>query len=148
MSNVKRITDLLEGKFFKWHGEQYFFKACKSINYNIMILTNSKTLQIHESDVENFIKTVEPTITSESKELKSFVPQSLPVQELGIMIPETPSIFKRLNQSFDSLLNEIEGASDEKLKVLELKSKMLTSMAQSAVSMENSRNKLIELINK
>lgn len=148
MSNVDQISALLESKFFKYKGKQYAFHSCKVVSYRIMILTDNGTLQIDENDLEMFIKEITPTISDVKKELKSFIPEALPMQKLGLMVPEQSSIFKKLNESFDSLLSEIEGASDEKLKSLEIKSKMLTSVSQSVINMENSRTKLIELINK
>lgn len=148
MSKVNNLKELLDGNFFKYKGKQYAFQSCKLVSYRMMILTDSETLQIDEVALDSFIEEISPTVTEFGTQIKSFASEKLPMRNLNIMIPETPSIFKKINESFDTLLSEIEGADDEKLKTLEIKSKMLTSVAQSAINMENSRVKLIEVINR
>lgn len=146
MSPSEKLTELLTAKKFSHCGDEFHFMSCKQVASNLMILTNKKTLQIPVDQFVNFYKKVEGNCSeiSELVSKKDFVPKELPLK--AMVIPESPKVFDKLNNSFENLIDAIETASEADLKTLEVKAKMLTSVAQTAINMENSRNSLIKII--
>lgn len=150
MRPSERLTQLLTDKFFEHEAIQYAFMSCKEVGSNLMILTNKKTLQIPVDRFENFYQKVSANCVDSQIGKPEFVPTELPLKsEVSkvVVVPEMPGVFGKINQSFDSLIDAIDNASDEDLKKLEVKAKMLTSVAQTAVNMENSRINLIKIFN-
>lgn len=157
MNPNEKLTELLTNKFFQHEGGDYAFVSCKTIGSNLMILTNKKTLQIPVDRFVDFYQKVERNCYNPADAInKDLVPTSLPVKKDGLaefkprdpvmVIPESPKVFDKLNNSFESLIDSIENATEADLKTLEIKAKMLTSVAQTAINMENSRNSLIRMI--
>lgn len=147
MDVLEKLTQLLSDKYFHHNGKEYCFVSCKKVVSNIMILTNKETIQVPVDRFNDFYEKVKNNCF-DAKYLtakKEFLPSELP--ELGnvFYVPETPKTYQKLNNSFDSLIDAIDSATDENLKFLEAKAKMLTSVAQTAVNMENSRINLIKL---
>lgn len=147
MDVIEKLTELLTDKKFSHNGKEYCFVSCKKVSSNIMILTNKETIQISSDRFADFYNKVEANCSTSFEEKKSFVPAELPTKNNVVVLPEMPGVFGKINQSFDSLIDAIDNASDADLKVLETKAKMLTSMANTAVNMENSRINLIKLFN-
>jgi hypothetical protein len=112
-----------------------------------MIITNKETLQIPMDRFNDFYEKVKKNCVDVRNlpAKKEFSPSELPVKENVFFIPEMPKTYQKLHASFDSLIDAIDEATDENLKFLETKAKMLTSVAQTAVNMENSRINLIKL---
>lgn len=150
MNPNEKLTQLLTNKWFQHDGCDYSFVSCRTVGSNIMILTNKKTLQIPIDRFADFLKKVEQNCYDKSsvQVQKSFIPSELPAKGNVVIVPEKPVVFDKLNNSFESLIELIDGAKDEDLKFLESKVKMLTSVAQTAINMENSRNNLIKMFNK
>lgn len=161
MNPNEKLTQLLTDKFFKHEGGDYAFMSCKTVGSNLMILTNKKTLQIPVDRFVNFYEKVEANCYAASDVIKKeFVPTDLPVKKPDsetlpaefkprdsvMVIPESPRVFEKINNSFESMIDAIDNASEDDLKTLEVKAKMLTSVAQTAINMENSRNSLIKII--
>jgi hypothetical protein len=161
MNPNEKLTQLLTDKFFKHEGDDYAFMSCKTVGSNLMILTNKKTIQIPVDRFVSFYEKVESNCYAAGDVIKKeFVPTNLPVKKPDgetlptefkprdsvIVIPESPKVFDKLNNSFESLIDAIDNASEADLKNLEIKAKMLTSVAQTAINMENSRNSLIRII--
>lgn len=147
MDVLEKLTELLTNKVFFHQGKQYNFLSCKKVNSNIMVLTNRETIQVPMEGFADFYEKArfsrfDPKNIPSAKE---FVPAELPKKENVVFIPEIPRTFQKLNNSFDSLIDAIDDATEENLKFLEAKSKMLTSLAQTAVNMENSRISLVKL---
>lgn len=150
MRPSERLTQLLTDKFFEHEAVQYAFMSCKEVGSNLMILTNKKTLQIPVDRFENFYQKVCANCVDSRIGKPAFVPTELPLKaEVSkiVVVPEMPGVFGKINQSFDALISAIDTATDDELKTLETKAKMLTSVAQTAVNMENSRISLIKLFN-
>jgi hypothetical protein len=98
-----------------------------------------------ESEVEVFIEAIKGTISNKAKAKR--LPVAKPVS--GIVVPGGTTIFETLNEKFDNLLTEYENITSEKdLDLVLNKSKILTSVAQSAVNMQNSNLRAYELINR
>lgn len=146
MSKITEITELLEGKFFKYREKDYFFKSCKKVNFKIMILTDSEVIQIVESDVETFFEAVAGSVSN-----KGTVGNSKGVQIAtpnGLIMPESANMFKALNESFAAILSSLDGDGTEDLERIGEKAKILTSIAQSAINMQNSNIEIYKAINK
>jgi len=161
MNPNEKLTELLTNKFFKHEGDDYAFMSCKTVGSNLMIITNRKTLQIPVDRFVSFYEKVESNCYAAGDVIKKeFVPTNIPVKnpdsealpaefkprDSVIVIPESPKVFDKLNNSFESLIDAIENASEADLKTLEVKAKMLTSIGQTAINMENSRNGLIKML--
>lgn len=150
MSPNEKITELLTGKKFNHGGEEFEFRSCKTVYSNLMVITNKKTLQIPLDQFVNFYQKVEKNCESLTAvavgQKKEFIPEALPLK--AVIVPEIPKVFEKINNSFDALIDKIESATEEDLKFLETKAKMLASVAQTAVNMENSRINLIKMFNK
>lgn len=161
MNPNEKLTELLTNKFFKHEGDDYAFMSCKTVGSNLMILTNKKTLQIPVDRFVSFYEKVESNCYAAGDVIKKeFVPANLAVKKPDsevlrpefkprdpvMVIPESPKVFDKLNNSFESLIDAIESANEADLKTLEVKAKMLTSVAQTAINMVNSRNSLIKII--
>lgn len=147
MDVLEKLTQLLTDKYFTHNGKEYCFVSCKKVVSNIMILTTKETLQIPVDRFNDFYEKVKKNCV-DARNLpvkKEFSPSELPVKENVFFIPEMPKTYQKLHSSFDSLIDAIDEATDENLKFLETKAKMLTSVAQTAVNMENSRINLIKL---
>ncbi|WP_281225390.1 hypothetical protein [Flavobacterium aquiphilum] len=147
MDVTEKLTALLTDKKFSHNGKELCFLSCKKVNSNIMVLTNKETIPIPVDRFVDFYNKVEKNCSPVNESKSSFVPAEIPIKNKAIIVPEMPGVFGKINQSFDSLIDAIENASDADMKVLEVKAKMLTSMAQTAVNMENSRINLIKLFN-
>jgi CCR4-NOT transcriptional regulation complex NOT5 subunit len=147
MDVLEKLTELLTNKVFFHQGKQYIFLSCKKVNSNIMVLTNRETIQVSVERFADFYENVKDNCFSQNQlhSAKEFVPAELPKKENVVFIPEIPRTFQKLNNSFDNLIDAIDDATEENLKFLEAKSKMLTSLAQTAVNMENSRISLVKL---
>lgn len=145
MNPIEKLTELLTNKSFSHNSKDYCFQSCKKVNENIMILTNKETLQIPASSFDNFYQNVRGNcvLVSEVFQKPSFIPEK---QNIVKFIPEMPKIYQKLNDSFDKLIDAIDSAGEGDLKHLEVKAKMLTSMAQTAIGMENSRIALVKII--
>lgn len=147
MDVLEKLTQLLTNKSFIHNNKVYFFVSCKKVISNIMILTNKETLQIPMDRFNDFYEKVKKNCV-DARNLpakKEFSPSELPVKENVFLLPEMPKTYQKLHASFDSLIDAIDEATDENLKFLETKAKMLTSVGQTAVNMENSRINLIKL---
>lgn len=147
MDVIKKLTELLTGKTFSHNGKEYCFQNCKKVVSNIMILTNKETIQIPMDRFVDFYEKVEKNCfdTSNLTQKQSFVPAELPVKQPDVFIPEMSTTYQKLNASFDSLIDQIDKATNEDISFLETKAKMLTSVAQTAIGMENSRVNLIKI---
>jgi hypothetical protein len=147
MDVIEKLTELLTGKTFSHNGKEYCFLSCKKVVSNIMILTNKETLQIPVDSFINFYEKVEKNCFDASNlpQKQNFVPTQLPVKNLSVFMPEMSSTYQKLNKSFDNLIDQIDSATDENIAFLESKAKMLTSVAQTAIGMENSRVNLIKI---
>lgn len=148
MDAIEKLTGLLANKSFSHNGKEYFFVSCKKVSSNIMILTNKETIQVA---LDRFVDFYEKVAKNCSDGLnlpakQSFVPSELPLKK-PIFTPEMSNTFSKLNDSFESLIDSINGATEDNLKFIEAKAKMLTSVAQTAVNMENSRINLIKVFN-
>ena len=147
MDVLEKLTQLLTDKMFSHNGKDYAFVSCKKVVSNIMILTNKETIQVPIDRFNDFYEKVKMNCV-DARNLpskKEFLPSEIPVKENLFVIPEMPKTYQKLHQSFDSLIDAIDNATDDNLKFLETKAKMLTSVAQTAVNMENSRINLIKL---
>ena len=147
MKLTQKLTDLLTDKTFEHDGKKYSFVSCKPVASNIMILTNQKTLQIPIDHFDNFYKKVASNckdIYTANNEVA--VAPSRVIYKAAVM-PEVPKTYEKLNLSFEALIDEINNANDENIARIESKAKMLTSVAQIAVNMENSRINLIKILN-
>ena len=147
MDVLEKLTQLLTDKMFSHNGKDYAFVSCKKVVSNIMILTNKETIQVPMDRFNDFYENVKKNCV-DARNLpskKQFSPSEIPVKENLFVIPEMPKTYQKLHQSFDSLIDAIDNATDDNLKFLETKAKMLTSVAQTAVNMENSRINLIKL---
>lgn len=147
MDVLEKLTQLLTDKMFSHNGKDYAFVSCKKVVSNIMILTNKETIQVPVDRFNDFYEKVKKNCV-DARNLpskKEFLPSEIPVKENLFVIPEMPKTYQKLHQSFDSLIDAIDNATDDNLKFLETKAKMLTSVAQTAVNMENSRINLIKL---
>lgn len=147
MDVLEKLTQLLSGKSFRHNGKEFFFVSCKKVVSNIMILTNKETIQVPVDRFNDFYEKVKNNCFDATflPAKKQFSPTGSSVNENMFLIPEMPKTYQKLNNSFDSLIDAIDSATDENLKFLEAKAKMLTSVAQTAVNMENSRINLIKL---
>ncbi|MGQ7945033.1 hypothetical protein [Flavobacterium sp. WC2509] len=147
MDVIEKLTVLLTGKTFSHNGKEYCFQSCKKVVSNIMILTNKETLQVPESSFINFYEKVEKNCFDASNlpEKQSFVPAELPLKQQKVILPEMSTTYQKLNASFDSLIDQIDKATNDDISFLETKAKMLTSVAQTAIGMENSRVNLIKI---
>lgn len=150
MDPIEKLTALLTGKTFSHNGKEYCFQSCKKVVSNIMILTNKETIQVPMNRYTDFYEKVSQNCSSASMQLtkQSFVPSELPVKQTGVFIPEAMKIsktYEKLNNSFDSLIDAIDNVTEENIKFIESRAKMLTSIAQTAVNMENSRANLIKI---
>ena len=162
MNPNEKLTQLLTNKFFQHEGGDYAFMSCKTVGSNLMVLTNKKTIQIPVDRFVDFYQKVEancynpadiinkdlvptnvPEKTAEVK--KAFVPE-IPMKNQVMIVPESPKVFSKLNQRFENLIDAIDSASEEDLNKLEAKAKMLASIGQTAINMENSRNGLIKML--
>ena len=148
MSPSEKLTELLTAKKFSHGGEEFEFRCCKVVYSNLMILTNKKTLQIPLDQFVNFYQKVEGNcmpvgVIAEKKEIVS---KDLPLK--AVVVPEVPRVFEKINSSFEVLIDLIDNATEADLKTLETKANMLTSVAQTAVNMENSRINLIKMLNR
>jgi hypothetical protein len=147
MKLTQKLTDLLTGKTFEHDGKKYSFVSCKAVASNIMIITNQKTLQIPIDHFDNFYKKV----ASNCKDFYignnevAVAPKHI-VYKTAVM-PEVPKTYEKLNLSFEALIDEINSATDNNVAFIEAKAKMLTSVAQTAINMENSRINLIKILN-
>ncbi|SHG28315.1 hypothetical protein [Flavobacterium johnsoniae] len=150
MNPNEKLVKLLENKWFQYNGSDYAFISCKNVGSNLMIITNKKTLQIPLDRFVDFYNMVEQNCYDKTSEVlkNNLVPAELPLKNNMIIVPEKPMVFDKLNDSFEKLIDVIDGATDDDLKFLESKVKMLTSVAQTAINMENSRNNLIKIFNK
>lgn len=146
MDVIEKLTELLTNKSFSHNGKEYFFISCKKVTSNIMILTNKETIQVPVDGFVNFYEKVSKNCSDGSNlpAKQSFVPTDLPVKN-QFFTPEMSNTFLKLNNSFESLIDSIDGATEGNLKFIEAKAKMLTSVAQTAVNMENSRINLIKV---
>lgn len=147
MDIIEKLSELLTGKTFSHNGKDYCFQSCKKVVSNIMILTNKETIQIPMDRFSDFYEKVEKNcfdVNSISNK-QSFVPSELPVKQPTVFIPEMSTTYQKLNASFDSLISQIDNATVEDISFLETKAKMLTTVAQTAIGMENSRVNLIKI---
>lgn len=147
MDVLEKLTQLLTDKMFNHNGKDYAFVSCKKVVSNIMIMTNKETIQVPVDRFNDFYEKVKKNCV-DARNLpskKEFLPSEIPVKENVFVVPEMPKTYQKLHQSFDSLIDAIDNATDDNLKFLETKAKMLTSVAQTAVNMENSRINLIKL---
>jgi hypothetical protein len=147
MDVIEKLTELLTGKTFSHNGKEYCFQSCKKVVSNIMILTNKETLQVPESGFVNFYEKVEKNCydTSNLPAKQSFVPAELPLKQQKVILSEMSTTYQKLNTSFDSLIDQIDSATKDDISFLETKAKMLTTVAQTAIGMENSRINLIKI---
>lgn len=147
---VKKLTDFLTGKSFTHNNKEYLFVSCKLVNSNLMIFTHKETLQVAIDAFDVFYNCVleNARFTDQISVKQAFKPLSLPMRNDKLLIPETPVVFEKINSSFDSLIDAINNANEESIKMLEIKAKMLTSVAQAAVNMENTKISLMQLLNK
>ena len=147
MDPIEKLTALLAGKTFSHNGKEYCFQSCKKVVSNIMILTNKETIQIPMDRFVDFYAKVESNCfdLNNVPEKQSFVPSELPVKQPAVFVPEMSSTYQKLNASFDSLISEIDNATNDNISFLETKAKMLTTVAQTAIGMENSRVNLIKI---
>lgn len=147
MDVIEKLTALLTGKTFSHNGKEYCFQSCKKVVSNIMILTNKETIQIPMDRYDDFYEKVSKNCFDAFNlpQKQSFVPSELPVKQNAICIPEMSTVYQKLNNSFDSLIGQIDNATTEDISFLESKAKMLTSVAQTAIGMENSRANLIKI---
>ena len=150
MDVIEKLTQLLESKMFDHNGKEYVFVNCKKVANNIMILTNKETIQIDASRFVDFYEKVKGNC-------RFFEPKKpfVPVQSVAenpahkaVVMPVVPKIFEKLNESFESLIDSIDNATDANIGFLEAKAKMLTSVAQTAVNIENSKVGLMKAISK
>lgn len=148
MDVIEKLTALLTGKTFSHNGEEYNFISCKKVISNIMILTNKKTIQLPVDRYDDFYEKVSKNCFDASNlpQKKSFVPSEFHAKK-PIFTPEMSNTFLKLNASFEKLIEAIDGATEENVKFIEAKTKMLTSVAQTAVNMENSHIGLIKAFN-
>ena len=147
MDVIEKLTKLLTGKTFSHGGKEYCFQSCKKVVSNIMIITNKETLQIPVDRYDDFYEKVSSNCFAASNlpAKQSFVPAELPVKQPNVFIPEMSTTYQKLNASFDSLIDQIDKATNDDISFLETKAKMLTSVAQTAIGMENSRVNLIKI---
>lgn len=147
MDVIEKLTALLTGKTFSHNGKEYCFQRCKKVVSNIMILTNKETLQVPESDFINFYEKVEKNCYDASNLVHKHpcVPGEIVLKQQRVIIPEMSTTYQKLNASFDSLIDQIDKATDADISFLETKAKMLTQVAQTAIGMENSRVNLIKI---
>lgn len=140
MDALEKLTELLTNKAFYHNGKEYYFLSCKKVMSNIMILTNKETIQIPVDRFADFYDKVKDNciIAEKTEASKGFVPSDLPVKKDVFFIPEMPNTYQKLNNSFDNLIDAIDSATGEDLKLLECKAKILTSLAQQTVNMTNS----------
>ncbi|MCG9792505.1 hypothetical protein [Flavobacterium algicola] len=162
MSPEEKLTELLTGKSFTHQGEQFNFVNCKRVVSNIMIFTNKKLLQIPVDRFVDFFQKVESNcedVVSTLVEKKEYIPTAPYTAEVASpqsysshrpvkVMAEMPKVFEKLNESFEDLINKINTASEGDLKSLEIRAKMLTSVAQTSINMENSRINLIKMLNR
>jgi hypothetical protein len=150
MDVIEKLTELLTGKTFLHNNKEYCFLSCKKVVSNIMILTNKETIQVPESRFDDFYLKVRSNCfeTTNLPQKASFVPVELPMKQQTVFMPEMPKTYQKLNESFDRLIEAINNATEENIKIIESKAKMLTSVAQTAVNMENSRINVIKMFNK
>lgn len=148
MDVIEKLTELLTGKTFSHNGKNYCFLSCKKVVSNIMILTNKETIQVPLDRFDDFYGKVRKNCFDASNlpKKKEFIPAELPMKK-QIFTPEISNTFLKLNESFEGLIDLINGAKEDDLKFIEAKTKMLTSVAQTAVNMENSRIGLIKAFN-
>lgn len=149
MDVLEKLTQLLSDKYFHHNGKEYCFVSCKKVVSNIMILTNKETIQVPMDRFNDFYEKVKSNCF-DARNLpakKQFYPSEILVKENTVFMPEMPKTYQKLNDSFDSLIDAIDAAKDDDLKFLEAKAKMLTSVGQTAINMENSRVTLIKLLN-
>ena len=135
--NAQELNSSLEGKCFRYKGKDHKYKSCKSLNSYFMITTDRETFQISRSEAEDFLDNLE--IISEEN-------RRLPAKQDQLLAFEGPKTFERLNMGFESLLDALD-SPDADLDALEKKSRILTSIGQTAISMENTKIGLIKAIN-
>ena len=147
MDVIEKLTALLTGKAFSHNGKEYCFQSCRKVVSNIMILTNKETVQVPMDRFVDFYEKVEKNCfyVNNLSDKPSFIPSELPVKQPAVFIPEMSSTYQKLNASFDSLISQIDNATTEDISFLETKAKMLTTVAQTAIGMENSRVNLIKI---
>ncbi|BFM41681.1 hypothetical protein CFS9_03220 [Flavobacterium sp. CFS9] len=147
MDVIEKLTVLLTGKTFSHNGKKYCFQSCKKVVSNIMILTNKETIQVPMDRFVDFYEKVEKNCfdTNSIPEKQTFMPTELLVKQPTVFVPEMSSTYQKLNVSFDVLIGQIDNATNEDISFLETKAKMLTSVAQTAIGMENSRVNLIKI---
>lgn len=147
MDPIEKLTALLAGKTFSHNGKEYCFQSGKKVVSNIMILTNKETIQIPMDRFADFYEKVEKNCfdVNSLAQKQSFIPSELPVKQPAIFVPEMSNTYQKLNASFDSLISQIDNATTEDISFLETKAKMLTTVAQTAIGMENSRVNLIKI---
>lgn len=147
MNPIEKLTELLTNKTFEHNGKKYYFLSCKIVASNLMILTNQETLQIAVDRFADFYKKVASNcapITTAVTESKTAPARMI---HKAVVIPETPKTFEKLNASFEALIDALTDATEENIGFLEAKAKMITSIGQTAVNMENSRINLIKILN-
>lgn len=147
MDVIEKLTALLTGKTFSHNGKEYCFQSCKKVVSNIMILTNKETIQVPMDRFVDFFEKVENNCFDASNlpQKHPYVPGEIVIKQQKVIIPEMSTTYQKLNASFDSLIDQIDKATNEDISFLETKAKMLTSVAQTAIGMENSRVNLIKI---
>jgi len=121
MNGQEKITDKLKGKRFKYKDKIHTFVNCKPVSGYIMVTTDQTVIQVLLSEVDNFLMEIEEVT------VEVIYQPAVPVKP-QVLTLETPNVFTKLNASFESLISQIDGATDENLHLLEAKAKMLTSL--------------------
>lgn len=148
MNVTELLTELLTNKSFEHNGKDYCFISCKKVVDNIMIITNKDTIQIPAGRIDDFIAKVKKNSISILPKIENQgIKTELPMKKSVHFIPENSKIFMKLNDSFEDLIAGIDSATEDNIRLIETKAKMLTQVAQTAVNMENSRISLIKLFN-
>ena len=147
MNIVEKLTDLLTGKTFEHNGKKYSFVSCKIVLYNVMIITNQETLQVPVDRFDDFYKKVKENCAPISAVVNEVKASPSRMIHKAVVIPETPKTFEKLNASFEALISALDTATEENIGFLEAKAKMIVSIGQTAVNMENSRINLIKILN-
>lgn len=147
MNTAEKLTELLTGKTFEHNGKKYSFVSCKIVVSNLMILTNQETLQVPVDRFDDFYKKVKANCVPITTAINEFKTAPARIIHKAVVIPETPKTFEKLNASFEALIDALNDATDENIGLLETKARMITSIGQTAVSMENTRINLIKILN-
>lgn len=148
MGAAELINLELEGKLFSYKGKNYVFENAKKLsNGCVMVITSTEVIRLLKEQSDEFLKEIvllNPVVKTEWVPNKDEIEVVKRDSELSI---QSPSIYEKINSSFDTLLNDIMGCNDVQLEVIERKAKVLTSIAQTSVNIENSKQNLIRLFN-